>query len=190
MTPFSSWANYYVIVGSSAGALIGLQFIAISLMADIPVRDGAAQAGSAFATPTIVHFSVVLFLAGLMSAPWTSIAPVLVQWGIVGVAGLIYTAIVAKRMRGQGAYRPEFEDWLFHAILPSLVYATIAAAAYAARDFQKLSLFAVAGAVMLMLFIGIHNTWDAVMYHVFVMRRRLHEKKRSPQPEPDQSGAS
>lgn len=27
MTPLSGWQNFYVIVGSSAGALIGLQFV-------------------------------------------------------------------------------------------------------------------------------------------------------------------
>ncbi len=29
------WANYYVIVGSSAGALTGLQFVVIALLADL-----------------------------------------------------------------------------------------------------------------------------------------------------------
>ncbi|HET9742675.1 MAG TPA: hypothetical protein VFQ00_08000 [Terriglobales bacterium] len=36
MTPFSGWENFYVTVGSSAGALIGLQFVVITLIADVP----------------------------------------------------------------------------------------------------------------------------------------------------------
>jgi hypothetical protein len=43
-----------VIVGSSVGALIGLQSVVI--IADMPIARGQAQAGDAFATPTIVHF--------------------------------------------------------------------------------------------------------------------------------------
>ena len=36
MTALAGWENFYVIVGSSAGALIGLQFVVITLIADIP----------------------------------------------------------------------------------------------------------------------------------------------------------
>ena len=37
MTPLAGWENFYVIVGSSAGALIGLQFVVITLIADMPM---------------------------------------------------------------------------------------------------------------------------------------------------------
>ncbi|MGC2473425.1 MAG: hypothetical protein WA485_03765 [Candidatus Sulfotelmatobacter sp.] len=60
MTALSSWANFYVIVGSSAGALIGLQFVVMALVANIPRVSNNAQAGDAFATPNVVHFSTVL----------------------------------------------------------------------------------------------------------------------------------
>src|SRR5205823_13469555 len=66
MTAFAEWQNFYVIVGSSAGALIGLQFVVITLIADMPIGQGAAQAGHAFATPTIVHFGAVLLLAAML----------------------------------------------------------------------------------------------------------------------------
>jgi len=36
MSALSGWENFYVIVGSSAGALIGLQFVVITLIAEIP----------------------------------------------------------------------------------------------------------------------------------------------------------
>ncbi|MGH9573140.1 MAG: hypothetical protein ACRD40_06365 [Candidatus Acidiferrales bacterium] len=65
MTSLAGWDNFYVIVGSSAGALIGLQFVVIALIADLPIRDGAAQASSAFATPTVLHFGAVLLLSSL-----------------------------------------------------------------------------------------------------------------------------
>jgi hypothetical protein len=48
MAPFSGWQNFYVIVGSSAGALIGLQFVVMALVADLPRTAGQAQAGHAF----------------------------------------------------------------------------------------------------------------------------------------------
>jgi len=103
MTALSVWENFYVIVGSSAGALIGLQFVVLTLIASRPVGAGTAQAGHAFATPTIVHFGAVLLLAGILSAPWQEITPVAILWGLLGLSGIAYSAVVVRRMRRQGA---------------------------------------------------------------------------------------
>jgi hypothetical protein len=170
MTPFTGWQNFYVIVGSSAGALIGLQFVATTLIADLPKRQGVEQAGQAFATPTIVHFCAVLLLAAGLCAPWQGITSPAILWGLMALSGVLYSVIVARRMRQQAVYQPEFEDWLFHALLPFVAYADLAAAAFAAPSHVHGALFAVAGAALLLLFIGIHNSWDAVTYHVFVKK--------------------
>jgi hypothetical protein len=65
-----------------------------------------------------------------------------------------------------------FEDWLFHALLPFASYATLAATACVARSHPRGAVFGVAAAALLLLFIGIHNAWDAATYHVFVVRPR------------------
>jgi hypothetical protein len=142
----------------------------ISLIAQIPAGAGGQQAGSAFATPTIVHFSVVLLVSGILNAPWSGIGPAAIAWGAVGGIGLLYAAVVAGRMRRQTAYRPEFEDWLFHAILPLAAYAMLTAAAVEAPAHFRHALFGVAAAALVLLFVGIHNAWDAATYHVFVVK--------------------
>ena len=81
MPAFTGWENFYVIVASSAGALIGLQFVVITLIADRPIAPAQAQAGDAFATPTIVHFGTVLLLSAVISAPWYGVASAAVLWG-------------------------------------------------------------------------------------------------------------
>src|SRR6476646_294578 len=167
MTPLSAWENFYVIVGSSAGALIGLQFVVLTLIASRPVGHGTAQAGAAFATPTIVHFGAVLLLAGILSAPWQEITPAAVLWGLLGLCGIVYAAVVVRRMLRQGAYKPVFEDWLFHVLLPFAAYATLAVTAFATRSYLSGALFGIGAAALLLLFVGIHNAWDAVTYHVF-----------------------
>jgi hypothetical protein len=172
MTPLSAWENFYVIVGSSAGALIGLQFVVLTLIANRPIGAGTAQAGHAFATPTIVHFGTVLLLAGMLSAPWQEIAPAAVLWGLLGLSGMVYAAVVVRRMRRQAAYKPVFEDWLFHVLLPFAAYTTLAVTAFATRSHVREALFGIGTASLLLLFIGIHNAWDAVTYHVFVNRPR------------------
>ena len=172
MTVIDGWENFYVIVGSSAGALIGLQFVVITLIAAKPIARGDVQAGSAFATPSVVHFGIVLLLSAIVNAPWDEITIVAFLWGIVGLAGVVYVVVVARRMRMQSAYRPVFEDWLFHVLLPFAAYIVLAISASAAQYYPRPALFLVAAAALALLLIGIHNAWDAVTYQVFVRLRQ------------------
>src|SRR5438067_2205177 len=105
-TVLAGWENFYVIVGSSAGALIGLQFVVITLIADIPINRDMERATSAFATPTIIHFVAALLLSAIASAPWHGVTGAAIVWGVLGLAGVTYTIVIARRMRIQTAYRP------------------------------------------------------------------------------------
>jgi hypothetical protein len=151
--------------------LIGLQFVVMTLIADRP-QIATQEAGAAFASPTIVHFSVVLLLSAILRAPWHAISSVAALWGFVGFAGLAYGAIVVRRMRAQKTYQPDFEDWLFHALLPLVAYAFLFLSAFAAASHADEALFGVAAGVLFLLFIGIHNVWDTVSYQVFVTIRK------------------
>jgi hypothetical protein len=175
MSPLDGWENFYVIVGSSAGALIGLQFVVLTLIAGRPIVRGEAQAGDAFSTPSVVHFAVVLLLSAVASAPWYGIGAVAVLWGGVGLGGIAYDVVVARRMRVQTAYKPVFEDWLFHALFPFAAYAMLAGSAFAAHSYERPALFIVGAAALLLLFVGIHNAWDTVMHLVFVEKQRQQE---------------
>ncbi len=170
MPGFEEWESFYVIVGAAAGALIGLQFVVMTLLADKP-RLASPEAGAAFASPNVVHFSAALLLSALMRVPWHGIGPAAVLWGIVGLAGTIYAFIVVRRMRKQMSYRPDWEDWTYHAFLPLLTYALLLVSALAAKRHGHEALLAVAAATLLQLFIGIHNSWDAISYHVLVRMR-------------------
>jgi hypothetical protein len=171
MTILTGWENFYVIVGSSAGALIGLQFVVMTLLAERPVVPGQEKAGSAFATPTVIHFGTVLLLSAVISAPWQSVGSPAILWGLMGLIGMVYTIVVARRMRTQTVYRPVLEDWLCHAMLPFIAYVTMTASAFAADTYPHSAMFGMGVAALLLLFIGIHNAWDAVTFHVFSKRR-------------------
>src|SRR2546428_5972839 len=118
MTVIEGWENFYVIVGSSAGALIGLQFVVITLIASRPISQVEAQAGSAFATPSVVHFGLVLLLSALASAPWDEITVVAVLWGLLGLGGDSYVVLPARRLRHPKAYPHGFERWSVYHLLP------------------------------------------------------------------------
>src|SRR5437016_2625145 len=132
MTALAGWQNFYVIVGSSAGALIGLQFVVMTLIAEMPAMRDMERASNAFATPTIVHFGAVLLLSALISVPWRGMGAAAIVWGALGAAGVVYVLIAARRMRLQTAYVPVFEDWLFFVLLPLAGYGTLIASALVA----------------------------------------------------------
>src|SRR6478736_1554116 len=96
------WANFYVITGSAAAALTGLQFVVITLGADR--SRGNAETNRAFGTPTIVHFGTVLLISAIMSAPWPSLLGVACVLGLCGVAGLVYAAVILRTVRRQTLY--------------------------------------------------------------------------------------
>jgi hypothetical protein len=178
MPPLDGWANFYVIVGSSAGALIGLQFVVMTLIAGRPIGRADAQAGDAFSTPSVVHFGAVLLLSAVLSAPWDGIGAVAVLCGLVGLGGIAYTAVVVRRLRTQTVYQPVFEDWLCHALLPLAAYAGLAGAAFTAYSHARTALFLVGTAALLLLFVGIHNAWDTVTHLVFAEKQRQQEEER------------
>jgi hypothetical protein len=177
MSDLAEWNNFYVIVGSAAGALIGLQFVVMTLIASRPALR-TPEAGAAFSTPSVVHFGVALLLSAVASAPWRSISAVAVFWGLVGLSGIVYAVVVTRRLRAQTVYRPVFEDWSFHVLLPFAAYAMLAGSACSAHSHARATLFVVGAAALLLLFVGIHNAWDAVTYHVFIQRGEQPEADR------------
>lgn len=176
MSELAHWESFYVIVGSGAAALIGLQFVVLTLVADKP-HLSVPEAGAAFSTPTIVHFSTVLLIAAVLRVPWEGIAAVSTLWGLVGLSGAAYTLLVARRVRRQTAYRPDLEDWLFHSLLPLGAYAVLALSALAAHTHAREALLGVGAATLLLLFVGIHNAWDGVSYFVFVSMRKAKDRE-------------
>jgi len=100
MPDFAEWNGFYVIVGSAAGALIGLQFVVLTLISNRPV-------------------------------------------------------------------------------LPFAAHAMVSGSAYMAQLSLRAAMFALGAATLILLFVGIHNAWDAVTYHVFVNKREKGEAEES-----------
>ncbi len=160
----TAWSNFYVIVGSSAAALTGLMFVVITLVAGIERARRTPDGIGAFSTPTVVHFCVALVVSAMLSAPWHSLAQVGAMLGLTGIYGVVYVLRVLSRTRRLTAYRPELEDWIWYTILPFVSYVVIVASAVLLPSAATGALFALAGAVVLLVLIGIHNAWDVVTY--------------------------
>jgi len=163
ISPLKDWENFYVIVGSSAGALTGLQFVTIALVAEARAATSMFQIG-AFGTPTIVHFCSALLISAILSAPWSALSSAAVCLGACAAFGCAYAIAVIYRARRQSDYHPDGEDWFWYIILPVIAYATLLMAAILLDAHPAASLFMIAAISLVLLFIGIHNAWDTVTY--------------------------
>ncbi|MES2393441.1 MAG: hypothetical protein V4555_17510 [Acidobacteriota bacterium] len=122
MTPLTPWQSFYVVLGSAAGGLTGLQFVAMALIAEVSVKPGEVETGEAFATPAIVHFVAVLLFAASAAMPWLSLTAPAIAWSVAAAAGVAYMLFVSWRMGHQRGYQPVAEDWFFRSILPLAAY--------------------------------------------------------------------
>jgi hypothetical protein len=174
----AGWDSFFFMVGSSAAGLIGLTFIVLTLLAERPLK-GAAEAGAAFLTPTIVHFGVTLFVSAVLLAPWQMMGIPATLLGIIGLGGAVYVGKIPLRMGRQKVYTPELEDWLFHVLLPLVAYAVLAWSSFVTSSDLSGGLFGVGAASVLLLFVGIHNAWANVAYHVFVRYTGLQSGERA-----------
>jgi hypothetical protein len=163
LSPLAAWRGFYGIIGPSAAALTGLQFVVIVLGAQVNVL-GSASTTRAFGTPTIVHFCAALLVSAVMSAPWHGLSTVAVGFGACGAAGIVYELVGIRHARRQTSYVPVLEDWLWHCVLPVIAYGALLVAAILLTRRPEASLFVIGATALLLLFIGIHNAWDAVTY--------------------------
>jgi hypothetical protein len=161
----TGWDNFYVIVGSSAAALTGLQFVVMALVAE--ARSGTTEREiGAFSSPTIFYFCLSLFISAILTAPWPSLIPVSIAIVLTGAAGIGYGAVVIRRTHLQMLYKPVLEDWIWHTALPMVANACVIAGALALLTHASMGLFLIAGGSLALLFVGIHNSWDTVTYIV------------------------
>jgi hypothetical protein len=69
LPPLAAWQSFYVVLGSAAAALTGLQFVVMALVSNSR-QTGSMREVDAFGTPTVVHFC-----CPAQDRPWVSSGP-------------------------------------------------------------------------------------------------------------------
>lgn len=159
----TNWQNFYVIIGSAAATLTGLMFVVITLIAGTPAIRSEEAVG-AFGTPTVFHFGAALLITAIFSAPWPTLWNAGLLVGLCGLAGVIYIVIVIRRTYRQADYQPVLEDWIWYMIFPLVSYSAFVVSALVLLVNATPALFVIAAGTLLLLFVGIHNSWDTVLY--------------------------
>jgi hypothetical protein len=162
---FRGWENFYLMVGSSAGALIGLMFVVVTLTAGRE-RDQTERGKHLYTSPIVWHLAVVLALSGAAVAPTISLKSFGVLSGGVALLGIligIRSTLGIARGQLSGPENHLF-DTCWYGIIPAIVYIGLAGAAVAVLRGSAWSADAVAGALMALLLVSIHAEWDLVTF--------------------------
>ena len=160
-----SWHDFYVLVGTAAATLVGLMFVSASIGAQVFTEKNRAGM-RAFLSPTVVHFSSVLFIAILAAIPthtWRTLAVLLAASGL---AGLGYSARVWMQLFVRRRFDVDVIDRVFYALIPVLGYVLVMGSAFLLFEQTEESLDLLAAALVTLLLAGVRNAWDMTIWIV------------------------
>jgi hypothetical protein len=169
---FENWENFYLIVGSGAGALIGLMFVAATLTAGY-ASARTEQGAAVFMSPIVFHLGVVLVVGAMATVPDLPVPVIAVALSLLAGAGLIYSSVTLARMFGGNLDNvPDLSDKLFYGFAPVAVYIGLSVAAGATWVMPDGADYGVGAAMLALLLIGIRNAWDLALFFVLRSRER------------------
>lgn len=148
------WSDFFMLAGATAGTLIGLIFVVITLGAKHCIEDETRT--RLFITPILVNFTSVLIVALLTVAPIS--APLrAIALGLAGCAGLGYVMNLALTSRRRSDTESLELSW--NVLLPITAYALLATAAAAWALNASFANTIGAAACLLLLVTAIRNGW-------------------------------
>jgi hypothetical protein len=123
----TDWGNFYTLLGTVAGTLIGLLCVVITFSSDRKM-DVDEHRTRMFVTPLLVYFTTLLLLSLALAAPIGDQLRALTL-GILGCAGLAYVTNLAMTSRRRNDDQEHEVVW--DVLLPITAYILIAVAATA-----------------------------------------------------------
>lgn len=161
---FEGWENFYLIVGPSAAALIGLMFVVVTLTQGRD-RDQMETGKHLYTSPIVWHLGVVVLLSGGTVSPGINpvfFGAVLAGLSLLGFAMGTRSAVGIIRRRYTGA-DSNFDAW-WYGVMPALAYVVLGAASAAVLAGNRWGPSAVAAGSMALLLVSIHAEWDLVTF--------------------------
>lgn len=162
---FEGWENFYLIIGPSAAALIGLMFVVVTLTAGRD-RQQSERGKHLYSSPIVWHLAVILVLSGGAVAPTMNarlLGIVMAALALLGIAMGVRSAVGIHAAELVGPQDNMFDMW-WYGIIPAGAYVGLGSAAGAVLAGSSWSASGVAAALMLLLLVSIHAEWDLVTY--------------------------
>jgi hypothetical protein len=158
--PLAQWRDFYGMVGTASGVIVGATFVVATLTAGLENR---ALGLRGFITPIAVNLGSVLVGCAILDVPTLTPVTLAVVLGSGGVGGAIYSVMVATRI---WHLKLDFADRSFYVALPFASYLAMASAAVMAPWAIDLTLEVLAVTLVALLVIGMRNAWDMATFMI------------------------
>jgi hypothetical protein len=158
--PLTEWRDFYVMIGTAAGVIVGATFIVATLAAQTEKRELGMRG---FITPTAVHLGSVLVGSALLAVPTLTSLSLAIILGAGGIAGTIYGIVVVARIWKMNL---DLSDRAFYIVLPILAYGAMAAAAAMAFRHTGPIFETIAVSFVGLLIVGMRNAWDMTTFMI------------------------
>lgn len=163
---FEGWDNYFLLVGTASGGLIGLFFVVVTLTSGID-RARALRASGIYMTPNVVHFAVILVASAMVLAARISArvdALVLAGAALAGLGNAVRTCRgIAAFAREPGA-PPHWSDMPLYGYAPGVIYVLLLGVAAAIGLGAGFAPYALAALLMILMLLAIRNAWDLITW--------------------------
>ncbi len=154
-----AWETFYLMVGSSAAALIGLLFVVITLAGEVdPSKAGAAQ--GTFLTPTVLHFAIVFVISCAAVAPELPPPVMATAIALPALVGLIYAVAAVLRLATGKIPAAHWTDYAFYGVLPAACYLWLLATAWGLWQEATVAEASLALGMVALLLLAIRDAWD------------------------------
>jgi len=156
-----AWHDVFVVLGTTAAALVGLVFVAVSVGVTLKQpRKGLGE----FTGQTVINFTLTLVACVVTLSP----AGLSLSGGVLlipSVYGLSYALWFWRQMHLIEGYEPVKTDWLFYGLLPVVDYMLLIVAALSLIVFADVAIVYMLAAVLLLLVVlCIRNSYDLTIW--------------------------
>jgi hypothetical protein len=180
MSMFNAWANFYLLTAAAAATLAGMLFVSLTFSVGL-IPGETDEALRIWAEPSLSDFIQVIAISACLEMP----AP---PPGLLGTLLLVYTFVrygrlwrLIRHFRGIKAptefgYEIGFVDWRDLVILPALIYSLALVCGVGLCSGWVWVPACLAVYTLAVLFQGIHNTWEQLVWIAVAKNKRV--KKR------------
>ncbi|MEO8714100.1 MAG: hypothetical protein ABI369_03710 [Acetobacteraceae bacterium] len=160
------WHDFYLLIGTASATLVGLMFVAASVGASYFTTEREVPLRSLL-TPTIQHFSAVLVICLMGTAPSQTSSSFGALVSASGVVGIGFACRVWRNMLRRGMTKTlDLADRCCYIVLPIGTYLAVIGTGIVLPSKPGLGLDLLAGLLVVLLLLGIRNAWDMTLWIV------------------------
>ena len=168
------WETYYLMVGSSAAALIGLLFVVITLAGEgDAAKMPAAQ--RTFMSPTVFNFVTVMVISCAAVVTTLPAPTMALTIAVLSIVGAVNAIAALMRLASGRVTAPDWTDYIYYGVLPVIGHIWLLVTAWLVwqeGDFAQFGIaqYGVAIGTMALLLLGIRDAWDLATWLVYNKR--------------------